>query len=53
MGPDGQLHESKDPNSPPCGGCQNAGKTDQPRDTDTSSDPNDGPVGRPGRIGGE
>lgn len=27
-GPDGQLHETKDPNSPPCGNCKDGGPTD-------------------------
>lgn len=27
-GPDGQLHETKDPNSPACGNCKDGGPTD-------------------------
>lgn len=43
-GPDGQLHETKDPNSPPCGNCKDGGPTDtkdDPNTTDTSP-PGDG-----------
>jgi hypothetical protein len=43
-GPDGQLHETRDPNSPPCGNCKDGGPTDtkdDPNTTDTSP-PGDG-----------
>lgn len=32
-GPDGQLHETRDPNSPTCGGCKDGGPTDRTDDT--------------------
>lgn len=46
-GPDGQLHETRDPNSAPCSGCKDGGPTDtkeKPETTDTSppSPPGDG-----------
>lgn len=31
-GPDGQLHETRDPNSPPCSGCKDGGPTDGVKD---------------------
>ena len=57
MGPDGQLHETKDPNSAICSGCKNEGETDSTDKELDQPDPNDnstdGPVGNPGGIGGE
>lgn len=42
MGPDGILHETKDPNSAPCGGCANGGQTDSPeKESPTPENTND------------
>lgn len=49
-GPDGQLHETRDPNSAPCSGCKDGGPTDRPSsETDGLTD---GPIGDGSTEGG-